>query len=410
MHKRLIVFTILIFCTLAWAEWQSIGPYGGALRVLAVSPSNDNIIYTFSNTNVLFKSIDGAATWNEVGSISDNIYSMAIDPTDPDIMYAGGIRHVYKSTDGGANWSSCSLSYGAIYGLAVHPNTPSTIFAVGSVLPGVSPVMGFFKSTDGGSNWSELALSSFKGTSISFALDPSNPNTMYVGGSYYNVITYPAIYKSTDGGSSFFESSTGIPDSAMNVYSLEVHPTNSNIIYAGTYDGGYRSVNGAGAWFQVVVSARLTSFSTTPVAPNIVYAGSDTIIFKSSNSGASWFIPGSGYSTGFTKQGRCVAVSPNSASIVYTSEYKGCYKTINGGTNWSPYNYGMLMAVINCFDVSLSSPSTVYAEYYRVGVYKTTDNGSNWIDLNSSNECGGFCALEIHNTNPNIVYGLEGSG
>ena len=57
MKKLLFIFIfILVFCSLATAQWESIGPYGGALRVLAIAPSNDNIVYTFSNTNLLFKS------------------------------------------------------------------------------------------------------------------------------------------------------------------------------------------------------------------------------------------------------------------------------------------------------------------------------------------------------------------
>jgi hypothetical protein len=95
-----------------------------SIGALAVSASNPNVIYAGTGeTDIrsdlasgagVYKSTDGGETWTYAGlKETRQIAKIAIDPTNPDVVYVGALGHaygpnaergVYKSTDGGATW------------------------------------------------------------------------------------------------------------------------------------------------------------------------------------------------------------------------------------------------------------------------------------------------------------------
>src|SRR5512135_3396669 len=84
-----------------------IGPDGGTIVALAIDPSNPQTVYAGSYGSGVFKSLDGGTTWQAASQGLTNlyIYSLAIDPTHPATVYAGTYRsQVYKSEDGGKTW------------------------------------------------------------------------------------------------------------------------------------------------------------------------------------------------------------------------------------------------------------------------------------------------------------------
>lgn len=412
--RKFIVFSMLFgLCILANADWEAIGPFGGQLRTMALAPSNENIIYIATNTgpSIIFKSLDNGASWNETGSIPYYVYSMAVDPIDPDIVYAGSYLSVYKSINGGVNWTSYAVSDAYVVGLAVHPTVPSTIFAAGNIDYGATTTIGFFKSTNGGVNWSSDTLDTLKGSGNYLRLDPSNPNTVYVCGSIVDSnLTKTRIYRSTNGGASFSNIASNIPN-GNNINSLDIHPTSSNIILAGSFygDGIYRTTNTGGSWSLVWSGTGISTIAYAPTTANIAYAGKDTVIYKSTNSGVTWFQTGSGYG-GLYKLTRKIIASPNSSTIVYTTDALGFHKTTNAGTSWFESNYGINMASITTLSPAPSLLSTIYAENDGVGVHKSTDSGTTWTLLPSFLSCGNICEFAVHNSNPNIVLALEGVG
>lgn len=413
MKKPIFIVLLLGFWFFVHADWEAIGPFGGRLHTMAIAPSNENIIYTATNSgpSLIFKSTDNGASWSKVNAIPYYVYSMAVDPTNPNIVYAGTYLSVYKSINGGQDWTSYSVSDGYIVGLAVHPSSPSTIFAAGNISIGVTTTMGFFKSTNAGVTWSSDTLDTLKGSSNCLRLDPSNPNTVYVCGSVIDSnITNPRIYRSTNGGTSFSNISSNIP-TGNNINAVDIHPTSSNTIYVGSFYGNgiYRTINTGGSWSLVWSGTGISTISCAPTTSNIVYAGKDTVIYKSTNSGTTWFQTGSGYG-GLYKLTRKIIASPSSSTVVYTTDALGFYKTTNAGTSWFESNYGLNLGVIPCFSLAPSLNSTIYAEYAGVGVYKTTDSGTTWTRLPSFLSCGDICAFAIHNSDPDIVLALEGTG
>lgn len=412
VKKILLIIILLSFSSIAHAEWEAIGPFGGYLRALAIDPSNENILYcaSYSSDSRIFKSTNNGTTWDFCGQVPNSIYCLNIDRNNSNIIYAGSIGAIYKSTDAGNTWEEYSIQGLDICGIKVHPDSSSTIYAAGGAFTGSLYVMTFFKSTNGGIDWTSYYLNNNSGFSYCLEVDPLNPAIVYIGGYYYDTITVPCVYKSTDGGLSFYETSAGLPTVSQRVYSLGIHPTNPDILYAGTYyDGIYRSSDAGTTWSHASGGGWFfSSIATTPANPDLAYAGSDTVIYKTTDAGISWFSTGSGHGGG-RKLFRNIVAHPSNESMAYTTDYSGFFKSSDGGSSWSISNYCINIAAISCFAIAPSTPSTIYIYVEGYGVYKTTNSGITWQRKPSPFACR-LGALGVHIINPDIVYALEGDG
>lgn len=409
--KDIIRFALLFLCSSStlFGIWEAIGPFGGTLTTMATAPANENIIYVATNSipSRILKSYDGGTTWSEPGIGPYMAYSSVIDRVDPEIVYIGGYDHIYKTTNGGASWISYTFPGNNVFDIVVHPNNPSVVYAVGQLLNGNQYAMTFFKSTDGGVNWTSTPLNSFYGHAYCIIIDPANSNTIYVGGYFHNINYYPACYKSTDGGDTFIDLSSGFSGDAYYIYSLAIHPTNPSIIYAGTFNGIYRSTDTGLSWSLTSPSfyGRIFTLATTQASPYSVYAGSDSCVYRSSDEGVSW----DSSDTGLVGDSYTQIIAPESEStVVYAVNAIGFFKTSDCGAYWFPSNNGMNTAQVYCIGISPSTPTTLYSESKHVGIYKSTTSGDDWTFQPTPSECGHLCDIVIHRYNPDTVYAYEG--
>jgi len=413
MRLKYVIIVTVLFCCLGFATWEPIGPYGGYIRSVVVSHSNDNIVYisSYSSPTSIAKTTNGGGSWTTVGAIPSQAYCMAIDPANDNNLYTGCGHAIYRSTNGGVDWTNVPMSNKYIYGITVHPTTASTVYASGMSWDGSQWVIAFFKSTNSGASWNTTTLSVNRSCGYSIAVDRTNPNTVYVGGYYYHPVdsaNYPIICKSTNGGTSFSEVTNNIPTSAYYVYSLAVHPANSNIVYAGTYLGGiFRSPDNGSTWTQASTHYYNYAMTTSPAAPDVAYSGGYNDIYKTTDAGATWFASSSGLS-GYYIYG--LAMSPLTGSNVYAGDNVGFFKTTDGGSSWVNSTNNLNIGAILNFAVAPSSGSTIYTSFEEIGVYKTTNCGTNWTLLPTPVGCGDICEFAVDYINPDIVYALEGSG
>lgn len=412
MRSILLCILIIGLCTSAYGVWESVGPYGGYLRTLVVSPANEDIMYvgSYASQTKVAKSTNGGTSWFFVGTIPTYTYCMAIDPLNPDVLYAGRYLNVYKSTNGGQTWVAKSTAGRYMYDIEVSPNNSDLVYGAGNVYISNTYMMAFYYSTNAGETWLFQTLNTNRSYGYALAIDPQDNSTIYTGGYYYHPVDstyYPIIYKSIDGGSTFVEASNGLPNTSNYVYALCVHPTNSNIVYAGLYQGIYRSTDGGGSWTQVSTHTYNYSMTASPANPDVAYCGGYTDMYKTTNAGASWFSASSGLD-GRYYYGLKASISQ--ATHVYTACNAGFYRSTNAGSNWFPSNQGICLGAILDFAVAPSSPSTLYTEFEGTGVFKTIDNCSSWTKLATPSACGALCAFVVHNTDADIVYGIEGTG
>ncbi len=185
-----------------------------AIGAVAVAPSNPDIVWVGTGESNIFRSsytgvgvyrsIDNAKTFQHLGLVeTGTIGRIVVHPTNPNVVYVASagqewveneMRGVYKTTDGGRTWTH-SLRISAKTGvndLAMDPKDPDTLYAAAwqrqrrkwndpRVEPGFSEG-GIFKSTDAGRTWNRLTnglpASGVLGR-IGIAVAPSNPNVVY---------------------------------------------------------------------------------------------------------------------------------------------------------------------------------------------------------------------------------------
>ncbi len=291
------------------------------------------------------------------------IMTLVIDPSNPQILYAGARDNgVYKSTNGGANWaaSSSGLPSGAsplgdARCLAINPITPQTLY--------VGAFGGVFKSTNGGANWAASSTGLTNTNVWCLAIDPSNPQTLYAG-------TYGiggGVFKSSNGGTSWALSSTGLAYSGLtysDVPCLAINPITPQILYAGTYGGWlFKSANSGANWASSstgLTSSRVMCLALDPSTPQTLYAGADgSGVFKSSNGGSNWAASSSGLTNSFVE---CLAIDPFNPQILYAGTWEGgVCKSTNGGSNWTAFSSGLTSLNVQALAIDPTNPLILYA-------------------------------------------------
>ncbi|HWC76012.1 MAG TPA: hypothetical protein VG778_01035, partial [Blastocatellia bacterium] len=138
-------------------RWEITGPWGGDVRTLVASPDNSDLLYLGTSDGQIFKSTDGAKTWERIKPGLDkrglSIDNIVIDPQNPQVIYVAAwtVSHqgdgeqggVYKSEDAGANWNLLSETKGLTFlSLALAPSNSKIVMAGAKT--------GLFKSSDGG--------------------------------------------------------------------------------------------------------------------------------------------------------------------------------------------------------------------------------------------------------------------
>lgn len=181
--------------------------------------------------------------WNNRKSIqpegSDGAWvtPLAMHPVDPSTIYAG-YQHVYKSTDQGDNWDIIfnKNSGSRFRTLAIAPSNPDIIYA------GESQEL--WKTTDDGENWTEITAGLPSHSITGIAVDDDNPDRLWVTlGGYNN----HGIYESTNGGINWKNISTGIPNIPVNTVVHNAQNDEITELYVGTDFGVYFRL-GEGNW------------------------------------------------------------------------------------------------------------------------------------------------------------------
>src|SRR5665213_740900 len=115
---------------------------------VAIDPAVPSTLYAWSSAGDVFKSTDGAASWQPVVGVGGGVNLLVIDPQKTSTLYAVSIYGISKSADGGASWQGASsgLAGAPILWLAIDPITRAMLYAVTS--------SGLYKSTDAGGSWS----------------------------------------------------------------------------------------------------------------------------------------------------------------------------------------------------------------------------------------------------------------
>ncbi|MEW6214878.1 MAG: putative Ig domain-containing protein, partial [Nitrospirota bacterium] len=349
-------------------------------------------------------------------SIVAYIWAMVMDPKNNNILYLSADYGYYKSIDAGRNWKVIGgAAHGGGPALAVDPATPNIIY-VAPLAEGNPAWNRICKSTDGGNNFIDIGLG---GNQIyGITPDRANPGRLYVcrsEGSFWGaILRYGSLWRSDNSGQSFYELDVikDAKDPAMSVITID--PTSQGeVLYGGTWGFGiYKSEDGGNTWFPInnglpfIARILPKGITVNPGTSTIVYAlEMNNGVYRSMDGGQSWtqinnglkFFPNSSspYFPQADRNGSQLVVDPNDSLTLYLPTKNGAYKSVDNGDNWVEKNNADIVEDFlpsswylggNSMVIDHKNPTTIYYGG-EGGIFKSTDKGEYWIKTNKGLHC-----------------------
>jgi photosystem II stability/assembly factor-like uncharacterized protein len=262
--------------------WEN-GPIA-SLGDIAIAPSDPKIIWLGSGEEDsrnsvqpgwgVYKSEDAGVTWQSVGlKKTQHVGRIVIHPTNPDIVYVAALgaqwganpeRGLYKTTDGGQSWTLSKFisDQAGFVDVAMDPRDPDVLYAASwervrksSFFKSGGPGSGLWKTTNGGDSWTEVQGQGFPETDkgrITVKLAPSNPDVVYAmveadsvrGAKPQQLLS--GLYRSADAGATWTWVST-INRRPFYFSEIVVDPQNADRVYR-LDQAFHRSDDGGKSW------------------------------------------------------------------------------------------------------------------------------------------------------------------
>ncbi len=441
-------------------------PVSGRVTAIALHPSyngtTNQTVYIGTAHGGVWRSMDNGTTWTNLteDQPSQVIGALAIDPTNPNVIYAGtGESKVasytgsyygaglLKSADGGATWTVIAgpaapagphhpvFLYAGFSRIAIDPVTPSTIFAAttyGKTLQAthsesLAPLgpRGIWRSSDGGRSWVNVNVSGTADphSATDVLIDPTDHNRIFA------VLFRNGVYRSTAGGApgTWTELAGGLPNAAywdrgILAAGPPLSPGAAPTLYAAfsasnqTLLGIYRSTDGGGSWTTLARPQLLgqasynLALAVDPIDANLVYYGTQPnaeqtggSLWRSTNGGQSWTDISRGDGTGgLHGDTQVIVVSPANRNIVFTGDDGGIFRSDNAtgaSVGWTSLNHTL--------DITQFIAVAVHPTNPNILIGGTHDNGTNLFTGNPMWERvaggdGGFTLID--QSNPQVMY------
>ena len=298
----------------------------------------------------VMRSSDGGETWRSIGIDQGMHYgamvrTLANNPGQPHIVYAGTDKGLYRSEDAGSTWMPVDspLSDYCVWSLAIDPAAPETMFA-GTGTPNRATI---FRSADGGESWDQRpvevaeecpAVGIPRVTGI--AIDPDNRSNVWMG------VEVDGVRRSTDGGDTWHSVNGGIPN--PDIHSVAVAPGSPKTVFVVVNDDVFTSTDDGVTWESLRVR------ETFP-----------------------WSYP------------RCITVQPGNPRVVFLTigdstpgRTGAVMRSQDAGRTWEalslPVQPNTAMWVVN---VQPFDPQVVFAGSRYGYLYRSDDAGDSWIKL-----------------------------
>jgi photosystem II stability/assembly factor-like uncharacterized protein len=441
---------------------------------IAIAPSRPAWVYAqiTSGTNLgytgrgLYRSTDGGTTWARRDGGNSTFTSMfggfswyfgdcAVDPTNPNIVYALGVT-LRRSTNGGQTFATITgTAHVDNHALWIDPSNPAHLY--------LGNDGGFFSTTTNASSWSksvDLPITQF----YAGAIDPSNPsrllggtqdnNTLLMAGSpnnwiailggdgfqclvdpidplvvfaeYQNASGGSGPLRSPDGGSSFFAASGFSPGDRYNWNApIAMSGLDHNVLLAAS-QRVYKSVDNGQSYTPVsfdltsnpvspLVYGTITTLDISPKNANIYYAGTDDgRLWRSDDAGNSWQSIAAGLPVRWVTR---ITADPDNPNAVYATlsgfsldEHAAhVYRSTNRGDNWTAIDSNLPDVPANDIVVDPTDTYTLYLAT-DVGVYASRNRGASWFALGTGMPVQAIFDLTLHSASRTLVAATHGRG
>ncbi|MDH7444698.1 T9SS type A sorting domain-containing protein [Aquimarina sp. 2201CG14-23] len=315
------------------------------------------------------------------------------------------------------NTGSWSSGQGRVNVIAVDPSNPNTYY-VGA------PAGGIWKSTDSGTTWTPLSDNLLQIGVSAIAIDPRDSDIIYIGtgdddaGDSYSL----GVLKSTNGGTTWNSTGLSFSDTSSTINELYIDPVDNDKIFVSSNRGFYKSTDN-GATFTRTLSQDLDDVKLKPGDSNVIYAATENQVFKSIDNGDTFSLA----STGLPAAGGRIALAVTSDAVnnVYVLSaannftFQGIYRSEDSADTFTRLDDasqdlfgGSGQAWYDLgFEVSDNNKNDIYVGV--LDVYKSTNEGTSFVQWNSWSAPSGstYTHADIHmirDINGAIFFGTDG--
>ncbi len=352
---------------------------------IIVDPRDVKTIYVgahrHKNPGGFFKSTDAGQTWTEAKDLKgEALHALTQSSKTPDILIAGTNSGILRSKDAGESWerlpTAATPGLINVESLAIDPRNTDVIYAGTWYLP--------YKSTDGGQTWKVIKNGMIDDSDVfAIDIDPRNPNHVIAS-------ACSGIYDSRDAGETW-KKVQGIPSQSRRTRAILQHPSVAGIVFAGTTEGFWTSSNGGSSWANT--SSRqleINSIAVHPKNPESVYIGTNNYgVMVSHDMGKTFAQSNSGFSAR-----RAYLIQPDRersnrlyATTINTATGGGFfYVSDDTGETWRESMRDMPSRLI-CFSIvqDQRDANLLYIAT-NMGVYRSLDRGASWEPIGAPKE------------------------
>ena len=320
------------------ASWHRLARIPGSdayvLDHILVAPDSPTTLYVAAweadtQGGGLWISHDAGRTWKEsMGLHRQSVFAFAQAPSNSHILFAGTLRGVFRSDDSGATWTQISPpgshEIHEIESLAVDPNDPDVVYAGTWHLP--------WKTSNGGQSWQNIKRGLIVDSDVfSIIVDPHHTRTVYLS-------ACSGIYKSESAGALFYKIQ-GIPNTARRTRVLKQDPTNPQVVYAGTTEGLYKTTNSGRTFRRMTGTDVIVNdvFVDPRDSQHVLLATDRGGVLMSDNGGETFVQSNTGISERKVEALLVDRDDPQRiyAGVVNDKHYGGVFVSDNGGRTWT---------------------------------------------------------------------------
>lgn len=419
---------------------------------IAINYNNPDEIYISISDNSgwwnyslgIYKSTDAGETWQASGlefTFSEGIaiYTLEMNPEDPQTLMAATEGGLWKTSDGGENWRKVKSD--AWNDVKYRPGDGSTIYAARYDYWGESQV---FRSDNGGETWTKQSNYSTEKTKLRLAVSPANRNMLvvlrtadnavfvskdkgetfvqkndakenqfiYISPFYESIIYhgYTSVHQSKNGGKSsqkitMWYGGTGLPEIHADQQFVKYNPLNGYLYFCN--DGGiYRYHEENNTWKEFSSGLVITQYYKLAVAqtdPVFLIGGTQDNGGRMRNHDGSWTSTNGG-------DAMEVAIDPNNEDVFYTSYTNGkLYRTTNGWiskTNISRNIEGEPEGRwVTPYVLDPNNSNTIVAGYQEV--FRSTNRGNSWTKISNNltgSEDNKLKCIAVAPSNSDVIF------
>lgn len=388
------------------------GGFGWYFGDMRVSPTNPDEVFCLGQN--LARSTNGGVSFNTItGNAHVDFHAIWINPSNPSQLYVGCDGGFWSGSPLGSWTPSLDLPTMQFYAGTIDPSNPSKLL-------GGAQDNGTNATNSAPTAWYALNIG---GDGFYCAVDPTNPNIMF--GEYQNMSSGRGPLRSTNGGASFAQPSGFSPGDRYNWNApFVMAPSDHNMLIAGSQrvymsiDNGlnYVPVSNDLTTNNQVGNLAYSTITTLDIAPsnsNYLYAGTDDgRVWRSKNRASTWQDVTAGLPIRWVTRVTADPVDPEVVYVTlsgYNQDEFGAhvYRSTNAGDTWAPIDGNLPDVPANDILVDPGNTNRLYLAT-DIGAFTSRDLGGTWYPLGVGLPLVPVADLTLHHASRTLVAATHG--